>query len=438
MTFTSSKKAMLAGISGTALQWYDFTIFGYFAPIIAATYFPSDNSIASILHVFGVFAVGYLLSPIGSIVFGYIGDRYGRKRALTSSILAMAIPTSMISILPGFKTMGIAAPILITLLRVIQGFVASSEFTGSAVFLVEHASPGRKAFYGCLTSSAYTIGVILAGLAASLFTASFMPDWGWRLGFALALIAGLVIYYFRMSVSETPIYQQISHKEKTRRPFFAAVKEVPYAVLGVIGLGWLVGIMTFGTYVFTPSYLHSYFNFSLSSATLMTTLALAVDAILEPFMAILADKVGHLRVMTIGIVLMLCFSFPVFCLLASGLFAWVALGMVLMSVFIAVAFAPINAYMVMLFPEACRYSGFGVAFHIGISLFGSTTPLVLMWLVNKTGNFRAPAYYYVLGAIVGLSSLVVCEYSRRRKIGRIPLSLFMSEETSAETDLLSD
>ena len=415
MIFTSSKKAMLAGISGTALQWYNFAIFGYFAPIIAATYFPNDNPIASLLHVFGVFAVGYVLAPIGSIVFGYIGDRYGRKRALTWSILAMAIPTSMISVLPGFKTIGIAAPILITLLRVIQGFVASSEFTGSAVFLVEHASPGRKAFYGCLTSSAYSTGVIFAGLAASLFTASFMPGWGWRLGFALALIAGLVIFYFRMNVSETPVYQKIHADEKLKRPFIAAVKEVPYAVVGVIGLGWLIGIMTFGTYVFTASYLHSYFNFSVSSATLMTTLALAVDAVLEPFMAILADKVGHLRVMSIGILLMLFFSFPVFYLLASGHLVWVTLGMVLMSVLIATAFAPMNAYMVELFPEACRYSGFGVAFHIGISFFGSTTPLVLMWLVNKTGNFTAPAYYYVLGALIGLGSLVVCEYGNSSK-----------------------
>lgn len=413
MISISSKKAMLAGISGTALQWYDFAIFGYFAPIIAATYFPNDNPIASLLHVFGVVAVGYFLAPFGSLFFGYIGDRYGRKRALTWSILAMAIPTSMISVLPGFKTIGIAAPILITLLRVIQGFVASSEFTGSAVFLVEHASPGRKAFYGCLTSSAYSTGVIFSGLAASLFTASFMPDWGWRLGFALALIAGLLILYFRINVSETPVYQKIHAGEKPKRPFVEAVKEVPYSVLGVIGLGCLIGIMTFGTYVFIASYLHSYFNLSLSTATLITTLALAVDAVLEPFMAILADKVGHLRVMTIGIVLMLCFSFPLFYLLAFGNLALVAFGMVLMSVFIATAFAPMNAYMVELFPEACRYSGFGVAFHIGISLFGSTAPLVLMWLVNKTGNFTAPAYYYVLGALIGLGSLAICEHGRQ-------------------------
>lgn len=414
MKFTASKKAMLAGISGTALQWYDFAIFGYFAPMIAMTFFPKDNPISAMLSAFGVFAVGYLLAPIGSLVFGYIGDRYGRKRALTLSILGMAIPTSMISVLPGYQVIGLLAPILVTLLRVTQGFVASSEFTGSAIFLVEHAKPGQKAFYGCLTSSAYSTGVIFAGLAASLLTASFMPAWGWRLGFAIALFAGMIIFYLRLHVSETPTYQQIRHSDKPKLPMLAAIKEAPFAFVGVIGLAWLIGIMTFGTYVFAASYLHSYFHLSLSKATFIVTLSLAVDALLEPFMAILADRIGHLRVITIGVVLMLLLSFPIFYLLASADIVCITAGMVLMSVLIATAFAPMNAYMVELFPETCRYSGFGVAFHIGISLFGGTTPLVLMWLVEKTGNFMAPAYYYVWGAMICLGSLVICEYGRNR------------------------
>ena len=414
MKFTASKKAMLAGISGTALQWYDFAIFGYFAPMIAMTFFPKDNPISAMLSAFGVFAVGYLLAPIGSLVFGYIGDRYGRKRALTLSILGMAIPTSIISVLPGYQAIGLLAPILVTLLRVTQGFVASSEFTGSAIFLVEHAKPGQKAFYGCLTSSAYSTGVIFAGLAASLLTASFMPAWGWRLGFAIALFAGIIIFYLRLHVSETPTYQQIRHSDKPKLPMLAAIKEAPFAFVGVIGLAWLIGIITFGTYVFAASYLHSYFNLSLSTATLIVTLSLAVDALLEPFMAILADRIGHLRVITIGVVLMLLLSFPIFYVLASANIVWLTAGMVLMSILIATAFAPMNAYMVELFPENCRYSGFGVAFHIGISLFGGTTPLVLMWLVEKTGNFMAPAYYYVWGALICLGSLVICEYGRNK------------------------
>lgn len=227
----TSRKALLAGMTGTALQWYDFALFGYFASIIATTYFPNENKTVSLLSSFCVFAVGYLLSPLGSLLFGTIGDKFGRKRALTLSILAMAIPTALMSLVPSYDSIGIAAPILIVCLRVIQGLVASSEFTGSAVFLVEHAKPGKKAFYGCLTSSAYSLGTLLAGLVATLLTASFMPNWGWRIGFALALVAGIIIFYLRLNVSETPAYQTLSAKKQPTLPFLTALKHSPHALM---------------------------------------------------------------------------------------------------------------------------------------------------------------------------------------------------------------
>ncbi len=416
MNISSSSKALFAGVSGTALQWYDFALFGYFAPIIAATYFPNDNQFASLLSAFGVFAVGYLLAPIGSLFFGYIGDQFGRKRALTLSILAMAIPTALISVVPSYQYIGIAAPLLITLLRVIQGFVASSEFTGSAIFLVEHAKPENKAFYGCLTSSAYSAGLIMAGLAASFFTASFMPDWGWRIGFGLALIAGILIFYLRAHVAETPEYEHIAQHDKRSLPFLVALKEAPLAVVGIIGIAWLVSIMTFGTYVFTATYLHSYFHISLGLATLIITIALAVDATLEPFIALLADKIGLLKVVRLGMAGMLLLSIPIFYLLATGKIVLMATGLVFMSILIAITYAPLNAYMVSLFPHQYRYSGFGVAFNVGISLFGGTTPIVMMWLVNITNNFISPAWYYMFGAIIGLGSIMICEQGRRKLI----------------------
>ncbi|HAT8866517.1 TPA: MFS transporter [Legionella pneumophila] len=416
MNISSSSKALFAGVSGTALQWYDFALFGYFAPIIAATYFPNDNQFASLLSAFGVFAVGYLLAPIGSLFFGYIGDQFGRKRALTLSILAMAIPTALISVVPSYQYIGIAAPLLITLLRVIQGFVASSEFTGSAIFLVEHATPENKAFYGCLTSSAYSTGLIMAGLAASFFTASFMPDWGWRIGFGLALIAGILIFYLRAHVAETPEYEHIAQHDKRSLPFLAALKEAPLAVVGIIGIAWLVSIMTFGTYVFTATYLHSYFHISLGLATLIITIALAVDATLEPFIALLADKIGLLKVVRLGMVGMLLLSIPIFILLATANVVLISMGLVFMSILIAITYAPLNAYMVSLFPHQYRYSGFGVAFNVGISLFGGTTPIVMMWLVNTTNNFISPAWYYMFGAIIGLVSIMICEQGRRKLI----------------------
>ncbi len=409
MALSNQIKALLAGVSGTALQWYDFAIFGYFAPIIATTFFPHKNHLASILHTFAIFAVSYLLAPLGAIAFGYIGDRYGRKKALTLSILAMAIPTALISVIPGYQAIGVAAPLLITLLRVMQGFVASAEFTGASIFLIEHAKPTNKAFYGCLTSSAYSAGSVLAGLAASFFTSSFMPAWGWRLGFALALLAGLVIFFLRLHVHETPEYTHIKADEKPRVPLMIAIREKPWQMLGVMGLAWLTGIMTFGTYVFTATYLHTYFNLPLSLVTLIITAALVVDALLEPVVAVFADTIGHKTVIRLGMMCMIVVSIPVFYLLSSGNVVNITKGLIVMSIVIAITYAPMNAYMVSLFPRAYRYSGFGVAFNVSISIFGSTTPLFLMWLVSKTGNFIAPAGYYIFGAVIGLLSLAICQ-----------------------------
>lgn len=408
-------KILFTAIAGTGLQWYDFALFGYFAPIIASNYFPKENQFAALLSAFGVLAVGYLLAPLGSLFFGYIGDRFGRKYALMLSILAMAVPTALVGLVPSYSAIGIAAPIIITMLRILQGFVASSEYTGSTLFLIEHAPTNRKALYGCLSSSAYSLGSIGAGLAASFFTASFMPDWAWRLAFVLAGILGLFIFYLRNSLEETPEFIQIHEAEKKRQPFLAALREKPLAILGVIGLAWLTGIMTFGTYVFSAAYLHHYFNIPLSFATLAISFALLIDALIEPCFAWLADKTGHLKIIIAGMLGIILLAVPAYYLLSSNNSLFIVLALVILTLLIAITFSPLNAYMTSLFPRSYRYSGFGVAFHIGISVFGGTVPLVMMWLTEKTGNLIAPSWYYIFGAVIGLISVGVCELSRSRQ-----------------------
>ncbi|WP_419420544.1 MFS transporter [Legionella sp. D16C41] len=415
MKLSAANKALIAGILGTVLQWYDFALLGYFSPVIAQTYFPGNNHFISLLSTFGVLAVGYLLAPLGSLVFGYLGDYYGRKRALTISILAMAIPTALISIIPSYNTLGLVAPLLITLLRMMQGFVAGAEFSGSTIFLVEHAKSDKKAFYGSLTSSAYSIGSMLAGLAASFFTASFMPVWGWRLAYAIALVAGLLIFFLRQYVSESPEFQILAKHEKLKKPFLTALKEKPLAMIGVMGLAWLVGIMTFGTYVFMTTYLTTYFGLPLSLVSIIIICALALDALLEPFIALFADKVGHIQVSIIGIISMAFLSIPIFYFIATGSVGNITRGLLLMSVLIALTYAPLNAYMVSLFPKQYRYSGFGVAYHLGLSIFGGTAPMVMLWLIHKSNNLLAPALYYVIGAFIGLNAIALCERSKRQQ-----------------------
>lgn len=221
------------------------------------------------------------------------------------------------------------------------------------------------------------------------------------------------MFYLRINVNETPEYQKISANQKLKFPLFSVLKEIPLTVVGVIGLAWLVSIMTFGTYVFAATYLYTYFNISLSLATLIVTLSLTVDALLEPLVAFLADKFGSLPIIKFGMMALFFLSTPIFHLILTRSVNLIIIGMVLMSVLIAITYASLNAYMVSLFPPQYRYSGFSVSFNTGISIFGGTAPLVMMWLIQKTGNLMAPSWCYMIGAMIGLVSLMMCEYSRK-------------------------
>ncbi len=285
-------KQAFAASSGTILQWYDFSLFGYFAPVLAALFFPAQSAVASLLYTFAAFAVSYLLAPVGALFFGYIGDNFGRKKALTLSILGMALPPALISVLPSYASAGLTAAVLLTLFRITQGLVASAEYAGSAIFLVEHAKANQKCFYGSLTSSAYSVGATLAALVAGLASMKGMPDWAWRLPFALALVAGLLMFYMRRNLKETPDFNRGNHVQREKTSFLTALKQHPVSVLCTLLIALFIGILTFGTYVFATTYMTVYSKLPLSTAIAFTSIALLVDATLEPFIAILADKWG--------------------------------------------------------------------------------------------------------------------------------------------------
>lgn len=235
-------KQVFAATSGTMLQWYDFSLFGYLAPVIAELYFPAQNTTLSILYTFSLFAVSFLLAPVGSIFFGYIGDNYGRKRALTLSVLFMAIPTAIIGVLPTYAQIGIIASVLLILCRLIQGFIASAEYTGSAIFMVEHAKHNKPFLLGSLVSSSYSIGLLIGSVAATAATMEFMPTYFWRLPFLLALAAGLLIFYIRKNIAETQEYIAFNQAEKKSRTWFwtALVNSPKSKVSDNHNVDWLV------------------------------------------------------------------------------------------------------------------------------------------------------------------------------------------------------
>src|SRR5262245_52493068 len=214
-------RTVVAGAVGNVLEWYDFALFGFLAPVIAPLFFPSESRIASLLDTYGVFALGFFMRPLGGVLFGHIGDRIGRKQALLWSVLLMAVPTTLIGVLPTHAQVGLLAPLLLTLIRILQGLSVGGEFIGSMSFLGEHASPRQRGFIGSWCTFSAGLGNLLGCGVAALVTAMLPPDelhrWGWRLPFFASVVVGVVGLWLRQGIEESPSFQQSASAGETAR-----------------------------------------------------------------------------------------------------------------------------------------------------------------------------------------------------------------------------
>lgn len=403
------QKQVIAAVSGTLLQWYDFSLFGFLAPIISKTFFPGHNAFIALLSTFAVFAVGYLLAPLGALFFGVIGDRYGRKRALLLSVTLMTIPTFLIAILPGFDRIGIWAPLILLLCRMLQGFVASAEFAGSVIFLVEHAPKTRRAFYSCLTSCAYSVGMMLGAAVCGLLTQSHWGAHAWRFAFALSALGAVVVLWFRQYLKETPAFSQSIPLSVTA--LCRGLMQFPRAVTATLAISWYAGVMTFSVYVYAVTYMHQYGHIGLALAARYVSYALLVDIIVEPFAAILADKWGRKKVMLAGLLMMLVALPLLLPMLAGPSHQRILMGLLALSFLIAISCAPSNALMTMLYPVQQRFSAFAFSFNIGISVFGGTAPLILAYSTHHFGVV-AMTWYLCLATIMGFAGVFFSKAER--------------------------
>lgn len=409
MNTTATKlptKPLIASLSGTILQWYDFSLFGCVAPILAKTFFPEQSHFVALINVFVIFAVGYLAAPLGSLFFGHIGDRYGRKFTLSFSILLMTIPTALIALIPSYQVIGVWAPVTLAVCRLLQGFVASAEFTGAAIFLLEHTPVNRRAWASGWTGTALNSGLILGTLISSIATVSVMPIWAWRIPFLFATFGAIVVYYLRQQVSESPEFIAIKSEQKlVKYPLLESFKHNGRSLWQVLGLGCAGGTIVAICYFYMPTYINQVGGLSLSAGLWIVSLGLTVDAIMEPFAGKIADKIGPTKHMIIGSIIVIICIVPLFYELSSGNLWRTALFMVLTSSIVGCTFAPINAVLMSLFPVQNRFSGVSVIYHIGWSLFVAPAPLLCTYLSHLHNGRYAPAIYVIAGALLGIITL---------------------------------
>jgi MHS family proline/betaine transporter-like MFS transporter len=418
----SFKRNAIGGVVGNALEWYDFALFGYFAPVIGTLFFPSDDATASTIKAFGVFAAGYLMRPLGGIIFGHLGDRLGRKRALEVSVIMMALPTTAIGLVPTHAAIGIAAPVILILLRLVQGVSVGGEFVGSVSFVTEIAPPERRGFLGSLALTSSNTGIMLgsavATVAHGLLGEATLDAWAWRIPFLLGMVIGLFGLWLRTGLTETPPFEQIRQAGKIHRnPVMDVVRTMPGSVVRLAVVLFFFAGGFYALFVWWPIYLTKMLKPSVPHALLVNTIAICVLIALEPVAGWLSDIIGHQKVLAAGLLTMALVAYPLTVWTDMAQFSAALIAQVLFAIIVCAANAPIGAVMAEMFPTQNRYSGIAISYNVTLGVVGGTAPLVCTWLTSTTGDMSAPAYYLIAMAGLSLTAVLGVRLSHREQLG---------------------
>jgi MFS transporter, MHS family, proline/betaine transporter len=396
-----------AAVIGNALEWYDFIVFGFFTVVIARLFFPSDSQYASLLLTTGTFGVGFFMRPVGGIVLGIYADRRGRKAALLMVITLMTIAIAMIAFAPTYAAIGIGAPLIMVLARLLQGFSAGGEFASATAFLTEIAPAGRRGLYGSWQmvgqGLAVLLGAILGTLLTRSLTAEALDSWGWRIPFLFGLIIGPVGLYIRRNLDETSAFLQTNRSsaggQGSGSVLMSHVKEM-LACLGMVVSGT---ISFYVILIYIPTFARTQLHLPLDQAFLAQSIGLAVEVVLIPICGALSDVVGRKPVMIAALVLNLVVTYPLFSWVsASPSFGALLTMQIILCGLFGVFNGPISTALAEQFPTRVRSTALAIAYNIAVMLFGGFAQFFVTWLIQATGTPIAPAYYLMFGAAVGL------------------------------------
>jgi len=395
----------MAGLVGNILEWYDFSIYGYFAPMIGRHFFPAKNPTTSLIAAFAVFSAGFVTRPLGALLFGYIGDRYSRERALTLSILAMAIPTCTTGLMPDYHAIGLTASILLVVLRLIQGLSAGGEYTTSIVFLVERSSQGRRGLMGSFGLFGSIAGGMIGSAAGATLT-YLMPSeqiiaWGWRIPF----ICGIAPAFFGIMIR-----RELRHMPVT--PYHSAVTLANLlmmqwrSVVRVFGFELLEGVGFYMTFIYLSTYLISFAGVPEHVALAVNTLCMAFVLMVIPLGGMLSDRLGRRPILLTAAIAAAIFAWPLFRVLNHPGFGSILAGELGLATIIGLYEGAAPAAAAEAFPIAVRATGVALAFNLCMTLFGGTTPMVATYLIALTHSDMAPPIYLIAAALISGSVVV--------------------------------
>lgn len=402
------RQTLIVGLMGNLLEWYDFGLYGYFAPLIAERFFPAQAPDAALVSTFGIFALGFLMRPIGSVVFGHFGDKIGRRGTLAASVLLMAMSTGLLGALPTYQQVGILAPILLTVLRLLQGLAIGGEYTGSMTFLLEHAPPSKRGRVGSWVVCS-TVAGILSGSAMAALLTRLLPGsaWGWRVPFLLGALLGIVGLYIRLRIAETPEFLAVRRSGAiVKFPLLEALRHYRCEILTAASLTALQAAAFYLIFVYFPTYLSTERRFPRGSALILNTFGMGLLCILIPVLGTVSDRFGRRPQQIVGTVAYLVLAYPLFLVFSRGGFVACFFAHSAFAVIHSAICSPIPAMFVEMFPTRVRYSSVSLAFNIALAFFGGSAPLIANWLIRSTRNLAAPGFYLILSAGVTLAALL--------------------------------
>ncbi|WP_456695582.1 MFS transporter [Aeromicrobium sp. P5_D10] len=402
------RRAITASAIGTALEWFDFSVFAALATIIGAQFFASDDPVHSFLSAVAVFGVGFLFRPLGALFFGHIGDVYGRHKALALTIMVMGASTLLLAVSPNRETAGILGPVLLVLARIGQGFSAGGEFAGGAAFIVEYAPPEKRGLFGSIHYMALIfgnlIGAVMVAVLLRVLSEDQMAQFGWRIPFASGLIVAVLGFWMRRKLADTPAFAMESDARETR-PLASVARKQKMQILR--GAGLVVGFTIANyTYINMQGFVVTFGDLSPIDVSLMYSLSLLVQIPLIGVFGAISDRVGRRPVMLAGIIAIGLSVFPTFALVTSGS-VWLGfLGLALMAASIGMYAGPFTAAITEMMPIATRYSSISISYGLAVAIFGGTAGYIVAFLREQTGDTVAPALFCIAAVGVTLGTVL--------------------------------
>ncbi len=422
-TTRAVRRTVVGGTVGSFVEFYEFSTYAVLATTLAAVFFPAVDPAAGLLSSLAVFAVAFFARPLGGFVWGALGDRIGRKRTLALTVILMSVATTLMGLLPGYATIGVAAPVLLIALRFLQGVSAGGEISGAVSFIVEHSPPHRRGLYVGMISVGSVLGTLLGslipGILLLLLTTEQMQSWGWRLPLLLALPMGVIGLYIRRRLDETPHFLALERERgRSANPIGAALSGRGNVALLV--KSFLLVAVNAASFYMIVGYLPSFASKSLQltgfQAFAPSVIALAACLVAEVLGAWWSDRVGRRPVLLISGFGLLVLSWPAFLLITSVSFGLIAVGLVVFGFLAGGYAAVVNSTLTEMFPTNVRVTGHGITYNLSVAVFGGSAPYLLTWLGGVTGSTMVGAVYVMVLAVVSLPAILLVKETAHRPL----------------------